>query len=677
METQPVLRLNFPPMIPLCLCLFGITTPQYPDTSAFPLQEYMLLKIEAVMEDAPEHHVETSDELQYYIDHPLNLNAAESDQLRRLHILDEWQIEALLHYRNSYGNIVRLEELSENVRGFSAHTLALLRPFVCLGEKESGKMPGLKQIAQTGKHLAMIRYGRVPIPTKAYTEHKYAGSPDRYLLQYTFNFQNKIRWGFAAKKDAGEAFNRHGFDSYAGYIAFRKGAIKNFVAGTYRIDWGFGLNVHTAGSFYGELSPDMLTGNGQGIRPYASGAEYGYLQGIATEIKLPRSWQTGLFYSTCKHDANLLSLPQDADEDTDIFHYIRSYPETGHHRTLSEITGKQAVRQQIYGLNLEKAFSSARIGIILSGYTIGGLYTPELRRTTFAPPVFSMVKPSHGADFSFYYRWLVRQFHVYGEAALSHTAAPSFLQGLQWKPSELFAISARYGYYAAGYYAAYAAVLNRRPPDRLHPGTEKHEFSWQGKLLLPAGFSLEASGKESLERQNKGFFLITSRYSLNLLFFKRPFNGYLRFQGGHAKSRKGYSLRFNLAYRLPAGFSGESRLEMRNFTKGILLLQDLAYTTTSGGFQCRLRMALFHTLGYENRIYAYEHDVRYTASSPALYGKGVRFCVLLKGALPKGFTLEFKYAHTLLDGVQTNGSGDNLMQGFLKPEIKAQLRYKF
>ena len=665
-------------MIPfLSLCLLWGTTPQFPDTAAFPFQEYTLLKIEAVMEEDPENHAETLEELQAYIDHPLNLNAADADHLRRLHILDEWQIEALLHYRNSYGNLVRLEELSENVRGFSAQTIAQLRPFVCLGEKENGKMPELKQIARTGKHLALVRYGRVLIPTKAYTEHKYAGSPDRYLFRYTFNFQDKIRLGFAAKKDPGEAFGAQGFDSYAGYIALRQGAIKNLVAGTYRIDWGFGLHMHTAGGFYSNLLPDMLTGNGQGVRPYASGAEYGYLQGVATEIKLPRRWQAGLFYSSRKHDANLLDSPQNTEEDAVFFDYIRSYPETGYHRTASEIAGKHAVRQQIYGMNLEKAFSSARIGLICSGYTIGGLYTPELRNTAWEPPVFSAIKPTQGADFSFYYRWLVRQFHVYGEAAISHTAAPAFLQGLQWKPSELFAISGRYGYYAACYYSAYAAIPNQRPPDKLHPGIERHEFSWQVKLLLPAGFSIEASGNESLERPPKGFFLSTSLYRLNLLFTRRPFSGYLRFQGGNTKSREGYSLRFNLAYRLPAGFSGESRLETRNFTKGILLLQDLAYTTASGIFQCRLRMALFHTLNYENRIYAYEHDVLYTASSPALYGKGLRFCILLKCALPKGFTLEFKYAHTLLDGVQTNGSGDNLMQGFLKPEIKAQLRYKF
>ena len=155
-------------MIPfLSLCLLWGTTPQFPDTAAFPFQEYTLLKIEAVMEEDPENHAETLEELQSYIDHPLNLNAADADHLRRLHILDEWQIEALLHYRNSYGNLVRLEELSENVRGFSAQTIAQLRPFVCLGEKENGKMPGLKQIARTGKHLALVRYGRVPIPTKS------------------------------------------------------------------------------------------------------------------------------------------------------------------------------------------------------------------------------------------------------------------------------------------------------------------------------------------------------------------------------------------------------------------------------------------------------------------------------------------------------------------------------
>lgn len=662
----------------LSLLLIWTSISRIPDTTALWREEEALRSMELILEDlleeAPEEYAETLAERQAYRERPINLNNTDADRLRQLHILDEWQIQALLHYRESYGKIVRLEELTENVKGFSGKTLALLRPFVCLGESGERPASGGKNF---GKHRMLARYGRTLALSKAYTEHKYAGSPDQYLLRYTFERQDRFRLGLAAKKGAGEAFGKQGFDSYAGYLAFRQGLLKNLVAGTYRIDWGFGLNVHTSGNFFGELSPDMLTANGQGIRPYASGAEYGYLQGVAAEIKLPRLWQAGFFYSNLKHDATLSAVPLNTAEENAFFDYVRAYPETGYHRTASEIAGKNAVRQQICGLNLEKAFASFHIGLILSAYQTGGIYTPDLRLSNFEQTVFSSLPPSHGANFSLYYRWLIKQLHFYGEAALSHSAAPSFLQGLQWKPSELFALSARYSYHAAGYYAAYAAVPNPRPPDRTHPGTEKHEFSWQGKISLPAGFRLDVSGKETIESRNQGFALRTSRIGATLSLNRRPFSCYLRFRNEHTKSRNGCSLRLNLAYRMPFGLLGESRLETRDFGKGMLLLQDLGYALASGFFQCRLRMALFQTQGYDHRIYAYEHDLLYAASSPALYGKGIRFCLLLKGNLPKGFTLELKYAHTLMDGVQSMASGDNLIQGFLKPEIKAQLQYKF
>ena len=49
-------------------------------------------------------------ERQAYRENPLNLNTVNAEELRRLQLLDEWQIQALLHYRESYGRIVHWNE---------------------------------------------------------------------------------------------------------------------------------------------------------------------------------------------------------------------------------------------------------------------------------------------------------------------------------------------------------------------------------------------------------------------------------------------------------------------------------------------------------------------------------------------------------------------------------------
>lgn len=655
----------------LCIVSLWQTAPadslfSFSEPSVWAQEEHL----EELLENAPEEYEETLAELQEYADRPVNLNTARAEELQRLGMLDAWQIKALLHYRDSYGKIVRLEELAENVQGFDARTLQALAPFVCLDNMESQALPPLKKIIGKGKHHFMARYGRSLKSSKAFAEHKYAGTPDNAYLRYNFDFKNRILIGFAAKQGAGEAFTRQGFDFYSGYLSLKSfGPLKNLTIGNYKADFGFGLNIHSPSGIFGGTQTGLLSGCGQGIRPYASGAEYGFLQGVALQCQLPSSWQASLFYSFDRHDA---TLQNDSTEAEDFWDCLKSFPETGYHRTQNEIAGKDAVSRQVFGLAVEKSIASARLGFLASGYQLGGLYTPE-HRTENGP--YSQVRPARGGNFSVYYQWLLRHFHLYGEAALSHTAQAALRQGIQYKPAESFAFDLRYTWQSAGYYAAYAAVGNKRLPRPALSGTEKHLFSWQGKMLLPADLRLEFSGSESVEKKDAGMPVHSEVFTGSLYYEPRRFTAYLRFRFDRTKTRNGISLRLNAAYQASNGFFTESRLELRDFTKGILLLQDAGYNAPRGGFRIRLRLALFHTESYDSRIYAYEHDLRYAASSPALYGKGMRFFVLIGKTFGR-FTAEIKYAHTLMDGVQSIGSGDNTVQGFLKPEIKVQLHWK-
>ena len=657
----------------LCIVFLWPNTPAdslflFSEPSVWEQQEEHL---EELLETAPEAYEEALAELQEYADRPINLHTARAEDLQRLGVLDAWQIKALLHYRDSYGKIVRLEELSENVQGFDARTIQALAPFVCLDNGESLALPPLKKLIGQGKHHIMARYGRALKASKAFAENKYAGTPDNVYLRYNFDFKNRILIGFAAKQGAGEAFTHQGFDFYSGYLSLKSfGVLKNLTIGNYKADFGFGLHIHSPEGFFGGTQTGLLSGCGQGIRPYASGAEYGFLQGAAAQFSLPAAWQVSLFYSLDRHDAG---LEQDSlAEAVDFWDCIQSFPETGYHRTPTEINNKEAVSRQVFGLAVEKDIASARVGFLASGYQLGGIYTPEHRTGNGQ---YSQVKPALGGNLSVYYQWLLHRFHLYGEAALSHTAQAAVRQGIQYKPAETFAFDVRYTWQSAGYYAAYAAVGNKRLPRPAVSGTEKHLFGWQGKVLLPADLRLEFAGSESIEKKNAGMPVHSEVFTGSLYYEPRRFTAYLRFRFDRTKTRNGHSLRLNAAYRAPNGFFTESRLEVRDFTKGILLLQDAGYNAPQGGLRIRLRLALFHTESYDSRIYAYEHDLRYAASSPALYGKGMRFFILIGKTFGR-FTAELKYAHTLMDGVQSIGSGDNTVQGFLKPEIKVQLHLK-
>lgn len=678
---------------------------------------------------------ETLSERSYYQDNPLNLNSVTADDLRKLRILDEWQIQALLHYRESYGQIVHWKEISDFVPGFNDHTTRLLQPYLYLGpETERLSLSGL---LKQGKHQVLSRYARSLNAGKAFREGKYAGPPDAWYFRYLFNARNHIRIGFAAQQDPGEAFGPYGFDFYSGYLALNQiGPLRQFVAGTYRIDWGWGLHLHSGGSFYGGVQPGLMASVGTGIRPFASGAEYGFLQGAAAEFQLPRNWEAGILYSNRKRDGRFefpssLSSP-DAQESGSgesgspvpatgqipgLLEMVSSLPQTGYHRTTTEQAGKHKLREEIWGLHVGKSWKQARMGINFSAGKLGGTYNPGMKTGQQARSLLPLGQVYMEMAVSAHYQVLLKSLHLYGEAALrpwtqgleppcqrpgvpespsgslpatnrteqpgsngkhqSKNFAYAVLQGLQWKPSESFSLAARYTYYSPTWYLLYGSMPLSFPAASAKQGRQRQEFEWQALALLPHSFSIETQAYLQAGRNTQG--LVSLNYSLSgkLAYAKRDFELYLQCRYGESQTRQGLSLRLNFAYQLPAGFFGESRMESWNFKQGILLMQDFGFALPGNRFKIRFRAALFHTQDYASRIYAYEHDVLYASSVTALYGRGIRLALNLRYQACRWFVLECKYAHTLQDGVRKTGSGDNERTGFLVPEIKIQARFKF
>ena len=615
-------------------------------------------------------------ERQAYKDNPLNLNTAKTEDLRRLQILDEWQIQALLHYRESYGRIVHWNELADFVPGFSTGTAALLQTCFFLGPESDASEAS--DLLKRGKHQILARYSRRLKQNKAFRERKYAGTPDSYYLRYLFNAQNRIRIGFSAQQDAGEPFGRQGFDFYAGYLSLsRIGALQNLVIGTFRADWGFGLHLGSGSGFYGGTQADLMLASGQGVRPFASGAEYGFLQGAAAEFRVGGSWETGLLYSSRKRDGRFHPAGDMDSSGIPILDLIASLPQSGYHRTPAEIAGKRSLREQIWAWKIEKDFRSARIGLILSTGTLGGTYNPERKLSNGSHRTVSQDSAHRESAASLYYQWLIGRLHLYGEASMNFRPAYAFLQGVQWKPSENFALAARYTHYSPTYFVLYGDCPLSRPMTDPKEGKQKQRFEWQMLALLPKGLRLELDGDLGIER--KALALPVQTYSLagKLAYSRSSLDAYLQFSYGKSLSRQGHSIRADFSYLLPLGFFGESRVECRNFTDGLLLMQDFGYATPDNRLKIRLRIAVFQTKDYASRIYAYEHNVLYGSSVQALFGKGARIALNTRYEAFRWLVLEFKYAHTLQDGVQKTGSGDNETEGYLLPEIKIQARVRF
>lgn len=634
-----------------------------------------------------------SEERGSLLENPLNLNSVGAEDLRRLGFLSEWQIYDLLHYRESYGQIVHWKELLLHLASLDTQSIRRLQGFCFLGPTSTARTKGGK--VPKAKHQLSVRYGRNLYRTEAYEKSRYAGPPRQCYFKYAYNQQNRVLLGFAAQQDAGEAFGKGGFDAYSGYFCLKEtGPFKNICIGNYRIYWGYGLATGHAGSYFVSRTADRLRCSGTGITPHASGAEYGFLQGLAGSLKLPREWQLDVFFSDRKIDGRMdrnpnRFLPPENKSGILFWESLSSLSENGYHRTESELANKGKIRWQQTGWKAEKAFSRFRIGTTLSLYRFGGIYNPPAgKRTVSDPPSIpqdgnaSLFQPDPllqalGGNLSFFFQYLSSCWHLFGEYAYGTPRGLALLQGLQWKPTETFALSAVYRHFGLRYFSPYAQTPNSRAVSPSHPGKAVDNLQWQISCPLGNRLLLSLRGEGEKERAYPELPLYTYRIG-GVIDHKGKFlSSSLDLALAESKTRKGFSLRIKTEGTFSCGIFFQSLFESRNLGRGLLLLQDIGYGNPKGNFLIRLRTALFHTDGYPNRIYAYEHDVLHAASAPALYGKGCRLALSAKQKIGKGLWLELKYAHTLYDGVQVRGNGDNTARTPIRPEIKAQIRWKF
>jgi len=112
-------------------------------------------------------------------------------------------------------------------------------------------------------------------------------------------------------------------------------------------------------------------------------------------------------------------------------------------------------------------------------------------------------------------------------------------------------------------------------------------------------------------------------------------------------------------------------------TEGFMLYQDLVYRFSKIPVQLSMRYMFYRTDNYAARIYAYEDDLLYSYSTPALYDEGNRSYVLIRYDAFRNLTLWLKWGQTVMDDAISLGTGPDEIEGNAKSEIKVQVRLVF
>ena len=331
-------------------------------------------KIQTIAEntDAVLDYSELTENLNQYKENPININVATSVELNKLTLLNEDHIENILNYIKIYGQLKTIYELI-TIDGFDYVTIFKILPYVVVNKVDVKTSLKVKDIIKYGKQKLLLRYENVPDMQLGYSSiadsvlakspnQRYLGSSEKLLIKYSFNYNDKIKLGIIASKDAGEEFfkgsQKNGFDFYSVYFQMKgKRILKNLIIGDYKLQFGQGLTLNTAMSF--GKTPDAINirKNSNSISPNFSTNNGGFLRGIATTFEI-KHFDIYIFLSSRKVDANVTTT----DTITQETLYVSSLQETGYHRTPGEISDKNAINELLYGYNIYFKNKNLRIG---------------------------------------------------------------------------------------------------------------------------------------------------------------------------------------------------------------------------------------------------------------------------------------------------------------------------
>ncbi len=644
--------------------------------------------------------IQIAENLEILRDAKVNLNNANEELLTNLFFLNAFQINNLIQFRKRYGAYRSYYELTK-VPGMDKETILKLLDYTYLGDATPYKMDWKKAFTQ-GRHNVLSRVSRDVQLRRGYLIRDqelakenpgqyYLGDPYRVFVRHRYNFANRVSFGFAGEKDAYEPWGGEqsplGFDFMSGHIALMNiGKMKSFIIGDYHAQFGQGLALWTNFAF--GKSPNSLNTQrfGRGFMAYNGLEENRFYRGVAT------TWGFGnldvsVFYSNKRLDG-AFNISQDSLEESAL--EVSSVRLTGLHRTPNEIAGKDQIGLESFGAHVHYTFSNLKVGVtaVENRFEFPIVPSNQLYRQ------FTL-QGTRSSNYSADYQYFIKGAQFFGEIATTEQGALALQNGAYFNLDDRLTFTLLHRHYDKAYRALFNAPFAEgngnsgekglylgvrwdfAPRWALGAYTDYYEFEWmrftanapsQGRDYL---VQIEHSPRRSFN------------YYARIKYENRQINAPDEFPIRQMMDEERLNMRFHVNIRSYDGFDFASRIEythrLYNEVKnpGYLVFQDVRYSFKNIPLKLTARYALFDTDGFQGRIYAYEHDVLYAFSIPALFDRGYRFYALAQYSLSKRVEIWLRYAQTTYNNRFAISSGLNEVEGNILSEIKFQIRVKF
>jgi hypothetical protein len=634
---------------------------------------------------------------------PIDLNHTSKEELKKLHVLSESQLNNFFDHLNKNGVLVSMYEL-QAISEFDVATIKRLLPFVSVEElypKQIQKFQKPSNIQPTYGYW-LTRYERIFETAKGYEineetgEIPYKGSSDRLVTRIKWNNPNGWGFGITARKYPGEDFTwhpsteRYGFNLYAGYIFLEnKKWLKKLIIGNYQVGYGQGLVVNAGFSMdqSAETIPVMRTSNA-GIKPHTSFSDAGF-RGIATTL-IWRNFEQSVYYAYNHLDGKVLQ-----DNVTGEC-YTENIQRSGLYRTGQEIAKKAQIQEQIVGSTLLYTFNrnQKEIGLnaIYSQYHLPIRFSNKQLSYNFAG--------RENFNLSLFYRYLWHNMHFFGECGVGRSGGKAGVVGVVASLLTNVDFSLLVRYYEEDFHSFYGKAFRENAS-----GNHNEQGIYVGigvqpirKLKINAYydyFNFPQPTNTVVEPSSGYSWLTKVTYQINrnkLFLFQYKA---LRKAKNIPKNKMQYSKttgkrvekftnrRYKTQFKQKLGkfISLHSEVQvstyhfLEEFTWGYALVQNVTYKFNKFSLSGQIAWV---DADFNNKLYIYEKATLYNKSMPIMYyRKGIKVYMMVGYKPAINWRIEAKYNVSWYPEEDHIGSGNEKVQGNIKNEVKLQLIYNF